>query len=323
MILWCGFVGIWNVIDIFIIPSMVKGYNLKLAYTLNLESIPTREMLAITQKILGNAPAARSAAELAGRQEVHALAPYGREYRDEITGMEFVWVPPGSFDMGDVLGDEEYSSERPVHRVRLQGFYLGKYAVTQGEWQKIMGNNLSRFQKGDRYPVENVSWNDVQEFIQKLNRKSGKAYSLPSEAQWEYAAREGGKKVRFGNGKDVIDPDEANFNCKESYKKRYSRTGVYRGETVPVDCFSPNGLGLYNMSGNVWEWCQDRWHDNYDGAPTDGSAWESGYDLYHVVRGGSWFDDPDGLCAAYRDRIWAVDGAGYVGFRLSLPVQQG
>ncbi len=251
-----------------------------------------------------------------------ALAPYGREYRDEITGMELVWVPPGSFEMGDVLGDRELDNKQPVHRVELDGFYLGKYAVTQDEWQRIMGSNPSDFQKGGRYPVEMVSWDDVQEFIQKLNRKSGRTYSLPSEAQWEYAAREGGRKVRFGHGKDSIDPSEANFDGSEEYKKSYSRTGVYREETVPVDSFSPNALGLYNMSGNVYEWCQDRWHDDYEDAPDDGSAWESGDSSDRVIRGGCWFSLPEGVRAADRNWGWADICGNDVGFRLLLPVRQ-
>ncbi len=249
--------------------------------------------------------------------------PYGKEFRDEITGMEFVWIPGGSFEMGDVLGDNEFDDEFPVHRVNLKGFYLARYAVTQGQWVKITGNNPNRFKKGDNYPVENVSWDDAQEFIEKLNKQSGRNYSLPSEAQWEYAAREGGKKVRFGTGKDIIGPAEANFDGSEEWKESYSRVGEYRGTTVPVDSFSPNALGLYNMSGNVWEWCQDVWHDNYQGAPTDGSAWESGGDgSIRVFRGGSWDGDPRGLRAAFRGGSGADARSSYLGFRLCLVPHQ-
>lgn len=171
-------------------------------------------------------------------------APYGREYRDPVTGMAFVWVPPGSFDMGDTFG-EGYKDEKPIHRVRLQGFYLGRYEVSQGEWEQIMGENPSRFKKGPRYPVERVSWEDVQDFIGKLNRQSGRRYRLPSEAQWEYAAswRADGSKARFGTGKDSIGPDEANFDANAYGKKPYSRVGEYRREPVAVESFSPNGLG--------------------------------------------------------------------------------
>ncbi len=276
----------------------------------------THNLLGLTKKILGNSPAVRST----------ALAPdsppYGKEFRDEITGMEFVWIEGGSFEMGDVLGDHKeddwMKDSLPVHRVTLQGFYMARYAVTQGQWQKIMGDNPSYFKKGDNYPVENVSWDDTQEFINKLNKQSGRNYSLPSEAQWEYAARERGKKVRFGNGKDIIDPAEANFDSSEEYQEWYSRAGEYRESTVPVDSFSPNALGLYNMSGNVWEWCQDIWHDNYEGAPTDGSAWETGGEgSLRLVRGGGWDVYPWWLRAAYRLGYRAVLRGNYLGFRLS------
>ncbi|MDO5675807.1 MAG: SUMF1/EgtB/PvdO family nonheme iron enzyme [bacterium] len=250
--------------------------------------------------------------------------PYGKEYRDPDTGMEFVWVPPGSFDMGDTFGDGD-GDEKPVHRVRLQGFYLGKYAVTQGEWEQIMGENPSRFKKGPRYPVDSVSWKDVEGFIGKLNRKSGKRYALPSEAQWEYAAgwRADGMKSRFGTGKDSIGADEANFNASKEYKESYSRVGEYRGETVAVDSFSPNGLGLYQMSGNVFEWVQDCWHNSYDGAPTDGSAWEGACSASdRVVRGGSWLGNPGGVRAAFRAGFSPAYARYYLGFRLAFPVHQ-
>ncbi len=295
------------------------------------------------------------------QEENSIAAPYGNTFRDKITGMEFVWVPGGSFEMGDFTKDdgwEEIWMSIPVHRVTLKGFYLGKYAVTQEEWQKIIeGNpasfrdresipsdpawlhNPSEFKKGGKYPVEGISWFDVKDFLCLLNKKSGRNYRLPSEAQWEYAARECGKKVLFATGKNSISTAEANYNdsesgmggrlveaCEEKYRKR----------TVPVDSFSPNALGLYNMSGNVSEWCQDVWHDNYEGAPDNGSAWETDGDPYHdgeggvykddrrVVRGGSWFDEAygedDGLRTTNRFWRWAEDRDSDVGFRLLLPV---
>ncbi len=252
---------------------------------------------------------------------LHKTAPYGQQYRDE-TGMEFMWVPCGCFMMGDTFKEGD-NDEQLEHVVCLQGFYLGKYEVTQAQWQGIMGKNPSEFQKGDDYPVENVSWNDVQEFIGKLNRQSGKEYSLPSEAHWEYAAswRPDGSKARFGNGKDIADPAEINFDGSAGGKKSYSKAGVYRQKTVPMDSFLPNALGLYNMSGNVWEWCQDRWHDDYKDAPDDGSVWESGDSSLRVIRGGSWFSRPWGLRAAFRDRLRADNCDYIVGFRLLLPVQ--
>lgn len=248
--------------------------------------------------------------------------PYGREYQDPVTGMAFVWVPPGSFDMGDTFG-EGYEWEKPIHRVRLQGFYLGRYAVSQGEWEQIMGANPSKFRKGPRYPVEGVSWDKVQDFIGKLNRQSGRRYSLPSEAQWEYAAswRADGSKARFGTGKDSIGPDEANFYAEADGKEPYSRVGKYREETVAVESFSPNGLGLYQMSGNVWEWVQDCWHASYEGAPTDGSAWEGDCSKsWRVFRGGGWNFSPRNLRSTNRGRYAPGDAGNCLGFRLVLPV---
>ncbi len=245
-----------------------------------------------------------------------------RTYTDTTTGMEFVYVPEGCFTLGDTFGEGDGDEKPDKDGVCVKAFYLGKYEVTQGQWQEIMGKNPSEFQKGDDYPVERVSWDDVQEFIGKLNRQSGKQYSLPSEAQWEYAAswRPDGSKARFGNGKDIADPAEINFDGRKDYKESYSKVGVYRRKTVPVDSFSPNALGLYNMSGNVWEWCQDRWHDSYEGGPKDGSAWESGRGSVRVIRGGSWYNYPRVVRAAARGRGTPGNTNGDLGFRLVLPV---
>lgn len=151
-----------------------------------------------------------------------------------------------------------------------------------------LNNNPAHFKGDENLPVEQVSWEDVQSFIKKLNEKTEKKYRLPSEAEWEYAAREGGKKIRFGNGKNTANPKEMNFDGREENKKHYSEVGEYRQKTTVVNTFAPNALGLHDMSGNVWEWCQDVWHDSYKGAPEYGSAWEQGGDAsLRVVRGGS------------------------------------
>ncbi len=278
----------------------------------------TRDMLDLTARLLKGVPEIKLPAK-----DVKAGGPYGMEYRDAITGMEFVWVPGGRFEMGDVLGDAENNNwmkqALPVHTVTVEGFYMGRYAVTQGEWVTVMGSNPSWFRKGDRYPVENVGWSDAREFLAKLNRQSGRNYTLPSEAQWEYAAREGGKAVRFGTGQNTIGPDEANFNGSEVYVTYYSRAGEYRGETVPVDSFAPNALGLYQMSGNVWEWCRDAWHDNYEGAPCEGFSWETGQEsVDRVVRGGSWYLNPSWIQASFRSKAGNRDKC--QGFRVVLPV---
>lgn len=283
----------------------------------------TRDMLGLTARLLGITSVAQAKAETPERR-TDSGGPYGPECLDLFTGMEFVWVSGGSFEMGDVLLDYDlFEGSYPVHTVMLQGFYMGKCAVTQGEWVRVMGKNPSDYPRGDRYPVVEVSWNDVQDFISRLNRESGRMYALPSEAQWEYAAREEGKRVRFGTGRDCIGPDEANFDCSEKYVQAYSSAGMYRGETVPVDSFLPNALGLYQMSGNVWEWCQDEWHDNYEGAPQDGSAWKTGEDLdratNRVIRGGGWNCLPQDLRAANRSGDYSSSWFDNIGFRLVLP----
>lgn len=229
-------------------------------------------------------------------------------------------IKGGTFDMGDTFGDGS-TTEKPVHRVTIKDFHLCKYPVTQGQWKKVMGKNPASFQGGGDLPVETVSWDDVQDFIQKLNQQlpaGQKPYRLPTEAEWEYAAREGGKKVRFGNGKDIADPNEMNFNASKDYKKSYSVGGECRQKTTPVTQFKPNALGLYDMSGNVWEWCQDVWHDNYEGASTDGSAWvQGGNGLRRTVRGGSWYYYPSYCRAACRDWYITVTQSDLIGFRLA------
>ncbi|PID77105.1 MAG: hypothetical protein CSB24_03225 [Deltaproteobacteria bacterium] len=241
--------------------------------------------------------------------------------KDPATGMEFVYVKGGCYQMGNTFGNGEHN-EKPIHQVCVKGFYMGKYEVTQGEWMKIMDSNPSMFKNGNRYPVEQVSWDDTQAYIKKLNRKSGKNYRLPTEAEWEYAAREGGKNTRFGTGKNTIESKEANFDAREKYKKNYSRAGLYRGQTVAVGSFAPNALGLYDMSGNVWEWCQDRWHDSYMEAPRNGSAWESGSTSRRVLRGGSWYDAPEYVRASDRCGNPPDNADSYLGFRLVYAVEQ-
>ena len=216
--------------------------------------------------------------------------------------------------MGDTFNEgSEY--EMPVHKVRVQDFYLCKYPVTQAAWKKIMGegNNPSYFINADK-PVENVSWDDAQGFIKKLNEKTGRNYRLPTEAEWEYAARERGKKVCFGNGKDVADSKEINF--KGSIRTDIPIYGGYTTQVGSLKC--PNALGLHDMSGNVNEWCEDVWHDSYEGAPTDGSAWTSGREQsLRVTRGGCWYSNPVFCRAA--SRYWGDNDerAFNYGFRLA------
>jgi len=181
--------------------------------------------------------------------------------------LEMVSIPGGTFMMGSPK-NEGYDYEKPQHKVTVKPFLMGKYPITQAQWNAVMGKNPSHY-KGDNRPVENVSWHDCVEFCKRLFDKTGKAYRLPSESEWEYACR-AGTTTPFYFG-ETITTDLANYHGDYTYAS--GPKGVYREQTTDVGSFPPNAFGLYDMHGNVWEWCADLWHDNYNGAPTDGSAW--------------------------------------------------
>ncbi|MFK7951048.1 MAG: SUMF1/EgtB/PvdO family nonheme iron enzyme [Saprospiraceae bacterium] len=192
---------------------------------------------------------------------------------------QMIPISSGTFQMGSNVS----SDEKPIHSVTVSSFYMSKYEVTQKQWRDVMGTNPSHFKNCDKCPVENVSWDDAQKFIKKLNAQTGKNYRLPTEAEWEYAAK-GGQNYKYA-GSDNI--GNVAWYDKNSYDlgKDHKNYG-----TNPVGQKSPNGYGLYDMSGNVWEWCEDTWHENYNNAPTNGTAWLTGGDnSRRVLRGGSWF----------------------------------
>ena len=202
---------------------------------------------------------------------------------------EMVLLPAGIFEMGS----NESTDERPVHWVNVPSFLIGKTEVTQGQWKAVMGSNPSYFGScGDDCPVERVTWNEAQVFAQRLSQKTGKQYRLPSEAEWEYAARAGSNtKWSFGDNESQLG-DYAWFSANSQNK------------TQRVAQKKPNAFGLFDMHGNVREWMQDCWHDNYAGAPTDGSAWTTSCNNNRrVLRGGFWGLYPADLRSANRDRI--------------------
>ena len=247
--------------------------------------------------------------------------------------LEMISVPEGQFMMGSPKNELRHqSNEDPQHEVTVSSFWIAKYPVTQAQWKAVAA--LPQLQReltavpsnfeGDNRPVEQVSWHDAVEFCDRLSQRTGRDYRLPSEAEWEYACR-AGTETPFHFGA-TLTTELANYRGTDwEYEgKTYSGAygdgplGIYREETTEVGIFdAANGFGLHDMHGNVWEWCQDNWHDNYEGAPVAGGAWISrGEAKYRVLRGGSWHDVPEDCRSAIRYRFDPDDSISFVGFRV-------
>ncbi len=268
-------------------------------------------------------------------------------------GPEMVVVPAGEFLMGSPTDEPQRESwkkgtETPQHKVTItQPFAIGRHAVTRGQFAAFVNDTGYKIEKGayvlkssgilfwkkeagdfdpskwwrdpgfaqdDQHPVVCVNWEDAQAYVKWLAEKTAKGYRLPSEAEWEYACR-AGTMTPFWWGKSIT-PSQANYDGNYVYEGGGNK-GEYRKKTLPVKSFPPNPWGLYQVHGNVWEWCEDTWHDNYTGAPADGSVWATGDSGLRVVRGGSWYDYPRYLRAAIRVRNTPVVRYDIVGFRLS------
>jgi formylglycine-generating enzyme required for sulfatase activity len=276
------------------------------------------------------------------------------DYYQELLGegvesLKMISIPAGKFWMGSPKSEKERSEdESPQHLVTVPAFFMSQTQVTQAQWKAVSeaapsayaslpqeGKKLepdpSRF-KGDDLPVERVSWQDAIEFCARLSRHTGRNYRLPSEAEWEYACRAIQSPEQLPTRADqkpiyppfhfgeTITSDLANYNSSVTYQQEVA--GEYRGKTTPVRSFPPNAFGLYDMHGNVWEWCEDDWHENYKGAPTDGSAWiETGKKAqkssYSVLRGGSWNNNPVNCRSACRNNYSGrVNRNNNIGFRV-------
>ncbi|MGF1493302.1 MAG: SUMF1/EgtB/PvdO family nonheme iron enzyme [Microcoleaceae cyanobacterium] len=224
--------------------------------------------------------------------------------------LEMIAIPGGSFMMGSPETEaERYDREGPQHKVTVPKFFMGKFPVTQAQWRRVaalpqvkqdLEPDPSHF-KGDSRPVEQVSWHDAVEFCDRLSRATGHKYRLPTEAEWEYACR-AGTTTRYSFG-DEITPELANYSGNV-------------GETTDVGRYSPNPFGLYDVHGNVWEWCDDDWHNNYQNAPTDGSAWSSEQGSDKVRRGGAWVYVSRYCRSAFRLFYRSGDRYYYIGFRV-------
>ncbi|WP_246162790.1 SAV_2336 N-terminal domain-related protein [Brasilonema sennae] len=304
--------------------------------------IPTFEFDVITVNAQG----------LEIKREKRQATYYLENLEDNIT-LEMVAIPGGKFMMASPEG-EGYESEKPQHEVTVQPFFIGKYPITQAQWRVVaalpqvnreLKPDPSGF-KGDDFPVECVSWYDVVEFCARFSKKTGKDYRLPSEAEWEYACR-ARTTTPFHFGETLTDK-LANYRANETFADEPK--GEYREKTTSVGTFSPNAFGLYDMHGNVWEWCEDSWHENYQEAPTDGSAWHenenskkqkadtdigsrigkiwknirgqkqeadfSDNDNRSLLRGGSWIIYPDYCRSAYRNYYNPAYDGNDIGFRV-------
>ncbi len=233
----------------------------------------------------------------------------GERFREPVTGMAFVRLPGKCFKMGcsDTGNEDCGRGESPVHRVCVDGFWMGQYEVTQKEWMIIMDSNPSRFQ-GEDLPVEQVSFTEAREFISRLNRETGLRFALPTEAMWEFACRNRGQKSVYPWGRENFQPKANCGGCD---------AGSFRGRTAPVGSFEPNGAGLYDMGGNVREWCQDIYDQAYDKTSRKRSG-DRNSGRPRVIRGGSLVDSvSQSRCRARESALPGIKTY-FTGFRLIL-----
>jgi formylglycine-generating enzyme required for sulfatase activity len=235
------------------------------------------------------------------------------ESLDGSVSLEMVLIPGGTFLMGSRPG-QGYDDECPQHEVQVPSFLMSKYPITQEQWAAVMSWAPPYRCQGEKRPVDRVSWEDATAFCVQLSARTGRAYRLPGEAEWEYACR-AGTGTPFYCG-ETITTDLANYVGEHTY--RSEPKGIYRHETTDVGSFSPNAFGLYDMHGNVWEWCADGWHDNYADAPVDGSVWQTKAGSAGVLRGGCWHDPPNLCRSAARLKYVANEGEDLFGFRVAL-----
>lgn len=225
--------------------------------------------------------------------------------------LDTLLIPAGVFQMGSAPRSGN-PDEQPQHLVTIRSFMMSKFLVTQEQWKAIMAKLPPCRFKGDNLPVERVSWQDAQTFCQRLSKKTKRNYQLPSETQWEYACR-AGTATPFSFG-ETVTTEIANFNGEHRF--RNEPRGVYGHVTTAGGTFPPNAFGLYDMHGNLWEWCADNWLDDYTSSPRDSSSYQKKESRYRVVRGGSWHEPPGLSRSAARLRVLQSDAEEFIGFRV-------
>jgi formylglycine-generating enzyme required for sulfatase activity len=262
------------------------------------------------------------------QKQSHTVYTFNEDLGNGIN-LEMVLIPGGQFHMGAPETElESRDDERPQHPVTVPTFFMGSTPVTQAQWRKVARSPQVKYKlnpdpsafKGDNLPVERVSWEDTTEFCDRLSRLTARQYRLPSEAEWEYACR-AGTETPFHFG-ETICTDLANYQGTDDDSMGWSGSygrgekGLYRKETTPVKTFASNAFGLYDMHGNVWEWCQDDYDDSYLKASSDGNAWIDKDSKFKVLRGGSCFSYPRTCRSAYRNHDYPSYLSNFISFRV-------
>ena len=263
----------------------------------------------ILQKIEFETPTINEKGEIIARTR-HSAEQLTEDLGNGIT-LDLIMIPAGTYQMGSPP-HQGNMDEQPQHFVTIKSFMMGKFLITQAQWKAVMSKLPPCRFKGEDLPIERVSWEDAQKFCQRLSKQTGRNYHLPNETQWEYACR-AGTNTSFSFGA-TLTTDLANFNGEHVFKDE--PRGIYRHVTTEGGNFPPNALGLYDMHGNLWEWCEDTWLDDYSSSPRDSSSYQNKASHYRVARGGSWHE-PANLCrSAARLRVLQSEADEYIGFRV-------
>jgi formylglycine-generating enzyme required for sulfatase activity len=256
---------------------------------------------------------------LNAKGEIHAWNQQTAEQFTETIRNDFsldmLIIPSGVYQMGSTRLQGNVD-EQPQHLVTIKSFMMSKFLITQAQWKAVMGKLPACRFKGDDLPVERVSWKDAKKFCQGLSKKTGRRYHLPTETQWEYACR--ARTVTPFSLGETLTIDVANYNGEHTFREE--PRGIYFHSTSPGGKFPPNAFGLYDMHGNLWEWCEDNWLDEYSSSPRDSSSYQDKDSRYRVARGGSWHEPPQLCRSAARLRILESEADEFTGFRVVCDV---